>query len=130
MTDAGLQLYPPELLGDYLGCGQFPVDVSPAEASRRLEHTRSVIAPSLGPNSPKPGGHVRAARYDMFGFFEQCVLRYCELANIPRSSLKKAKTRSSDDSQLTSTDLEEEGQFSSDVAKVLMKVLYGARLVR
>ena len=66
----------------------------------------------------------------MFGFFDPCVVRYCEFANISRSSLKTAKTPSIDDSQLTFADLEEEGQFSSDAAKVLMKVLYGARLVR
>ena len=40
ITGSGLVLDPPTPLGDYLGCGQFPVHVAPEEASRRLEHLR------------------------------------------------------------------------------------------
>ena len=40
ITDSGLVLDQPTPLGDYLGCGQFPVHVSPAEVQRRLEHVR------------------------------------------------------------------------------------------
>ena len=43
ITNSGLVLDPPTHLGDYLGCGQFPVHVSPAEAQRRLEHARPLL---------------------------------------------------------------------------------------
>ena len=73
---------------------------------------------------------MRAVRYDMFDFFDQCVDRYCELGGVSRASLRKAKTPSVDDSLLTDKDRAEEGQFSTGAARVLMKILYGARLVR
>ena len=46
MIDSGLQLDPPEPLGDYLGCGQFLVHVSAQAAQQRLEHTRTLLEPS------------------------------------------------------------------------------------
>ena len=36
MTDTGFELDPPDPLGDYLGCGQFPVNVTAQAASDRL----------------------------------------------------------------------------------------------
>ena len=43
ITGSGLVLDPPTPLGDYLGFGQFPVHVSPAEAQRRLEHVSPLL---------------------------------------------------------------------------------------
>ena len=65
----------------------------------------------------------------MFGFFEQCIDLYCELAKVGRSSVKIAKIPSIDDSQIKAEDFETEGVFSKDAMKVIMKVIYGARLV-
>jgi len=36
MESSGLVLDPPDPLGDYLGCGQFPINLDPQEALRRL----------------------------------------------------------------------------------------------
>ena len=47
MTDSGLELDPPAHLGDYLGCGQFPVNVTAAEAQRRLEQVHPLQEESL-----------------------------------------------------------------------------------
>ena len=56
--------------------------------------------------------------------------RYCKLGKVDRVSLKNAKTPPIDDHQLKPEDLEDEGQFSKNAARVVMKILYGARLVR
>ena len=73
ITDSGLVLDPPTPLGDYLGCGQFPVHVSPAEAQRRLEHVRPLLQDVEGQRDVKTGKPVKAIRYNMCGFFAQCV---------------------------------------------------------
>jgi hypothetical protein len=130
ITGSGLVLDPPTPLGDYLGCGQFPVHVSPAEAQRRLDHVRPLLADVEGQNQVKTGKPVRAIRYNMFGFFRQCVEVYCELANVKAESLRNVATPGLDDHQLKPEDFEEEGNLSKDAAKIIMKALYGARLVR
>ena len=66
----------------------------------------------------------------MFGFFRQCVEVYCELAKVDPSTLKKVATPGLDDHQLKPEDFETEGLLSKDAAKIIMKALYGARLVR
>ena len=130
ITNSGLVLDPPTPLGDYLGCGQFPVHVSPSEAQRRLEHVRPLLKDVEGQNEVKTGKPVKALRYNMFGFFRQCVEVYCELAQIDPKTLRKCATPGLDDHQLKPEDFEAEGLLSKDAAKIIMKALYGARLVR
>ena len=133
LTDTGLELDPPDPLGDYLGCGQFPVSVSPQEAQRRLEHVHPLAEKSylkLSNEEVKKGKPVRAIRYDMFGFFQQCIDVYCEHAQTDRSKLRKAQTPSVDDHALTEEDRASPGILEKDAAKIIMKMLYGARLVR
>ena len=130
ITNSGLVLDPPTPLGDYLGCGQFPVHVSPAEAQRRLEHVRPLLKDVEGQSEVRTGQPVKAIRYNMFGFFRQCVEVYCELANLDPKSLKKVATPGVDDHQLKPEDFETEGLLARDAAKVIMNALYGARLVR
>ena len=91
ITDSGLVLDPPTPLGEYLGCGQFPVHVSPAEAQRRLEHVRPLLADVEGQNKVKTNQPVKAIRYNMFGFFRQCDEVYCDLANIDPKTLRKMR---------------------------------------
>ena len=55
---------------------------------------------------------------------------YCDLAGIKADSLKKVATPGMDDHQLKPEDFETEGSLSKDAAKIIMKALYGARLVR
>ena len=43
LKDAGLLLDDPTPLGDYLGCGQFPLHVLPEEAQRRLEQAYPLV---------------------------------------------------------------------------------------
>ena len=133
LTDQGLELDPPDPLGDYLGCGQFPIIVSPQEAQRRLEHIHPVAEESWAkqpPDEVKKGKPVRAVRYDMFGFFQQCIDVYCEYAKTDRSKLRKATTPSVDDHAISEEDRASPGVLEQDAAKIIMKMLYGARLVR
>ena len=104
--------------------------MSPAEAQRRLDHVRPLLADVEGQNQVKTGKPVRAIRYNMFGFFRQCVEVYCELANVKAESLRNVATPGLDAHQLKPEDFEEEGNLSKDAAKIIMKALYGARLVR
>ena len=78
----------------------------------------------------KTGQPAKAIRYNMFGFFRQCVEVYCDLANIDPKTLRKVATPGMDDHQLKPEDFETEWLLSKDAAKVIMKALYGARLVR
>ena len=104
--------------------------VSPAEAQRRLEHVRPLLQDVEGQREVKTGKPVKAIRYNMFGFFAQCVEVYCDLAGIKADSLKKVATPGMDDHQLKPEDFETEGSLSKDAAKIIMKALCGARLVR
>ena len=130
ITGSGLVLDPPTPLGDYLGCGQFPIHIPPEEARRRLENVHPLMQDIEGFSEVKTGMPVRAIRYNMFGFFRQCVEVYCELAKIDVNTLKKVATPSLDDHQLNPEDFEQEGHLMKDAAKITMKALYGARLVR
>ena len=100
ITNSVLVLDPPAPLGDYLGCGQFPVHVSPAEAQRRLEHVRPLLQDVEGQSELKTGKPVKAIRYKMFEFSKQCVEVYSGLAHVDPSSLRKVATPGMDDHQL------------------------------
>ena len=66
----------------------------------------------------------------MFGFFAQCVEVYCDLAKIHPNTLRKVATPGMDDHLLKPEDFEQLGNLSTDAAKIIMKALYGSRLVR
>ena len=130
ITGIGLALDPPTPLGDYLGCCQFPIHIPPGEARRRLENVHPLLQDIEGFSKVKAGMPVRAIRYNMFGFFRQCVGVCCDLAKVDISSLKEVATPSLDDHQLKPEDFEEEGYLPKDAAKIIMKALHGARLFR
>ena len=71
MESFGIVLGPPDPLGDYLGCGQFPISLAPEEAMRRLEHAHPLLKGSVDISATTIGEPVRAIRYNMFGLFQQ-----------------------------------------------------------
>ncbi len=74
LRDAGLLLDDPTRLGDYLGCGQFPLHVPPEEAQRRLEQVHLLVEWYKDEDSKRlgrPRRPVKAIHYDL----------YCELVN-------------------------------------------------
>ena len=97
ITCSGSVFGPPTPLGDYLGYGQFPGHVRPSEAQRRLDHVRPLLGDVYAQNEVIIWTPVRAIRYNMFGFFRQCVELFCELANVDRRSRRKVATPGMDD---------------------------------
>ena len=81
------------------------------------------------------GRMVNQIEYDMQGFMEQCVSVYLELTKRQKSCLKNANTPFLDDNALEKemVDLPPEqrgGTLQPIACKVLMKILYAARLAR
>ena len=71
----------------------------------------------------------RGIEYDMAEFLQSCVDRYLELANKPAASLRSVATPFL---EITAEDHEHEerGELQPIAAKVLMKILYAARMAR
>ena len=65
----------------------------------------------------------------MSGFFKSCVDRYLELAKKSESSLRQVASPFLDEACKVVDD-EESGELQPIAARVLMKVLYGARMCR
>jgi hypothetical protein len=120
---SGIKTDDPSPVGKYLGC----------------DHKVSTQ------KHPSDGHEYRIMEYDMSDFMRSCVDRYVELAGINRSSLRKALTPfltepkeaspardpclSDDEGDSPGVD-EVKGRLQPIAARVLMKVLYGARMAR
>ena len=118
ITQSGIVLDPPTPFGDYFGCGQFPVNVIPAEAQRRLEHISQLSGDIDSLKQVETGKTVRAIRYNMVGFSNQCVQVYCDLAKVKPESPRNVATPGMDDHLLKLEDFEQPRHLSSDAAKV------------
>jgi len=66
----------------------------------------------------------------MHGFVEQCVELYLELTGRHLDSLKEVPTPSIDVAQLPEEDFVEKGVLAPFAAKILMKILFAARMYR
>ena len=73
---------------------------------------------------------IKAFEYDMSGHAQQCVERYCELADIKETTLKHAETPCIDDHQLQPHMFEEKGKLEPVAARIVLKILYLARMGR
>ena len=71
-----------------------------------------------------------SVEYEMSGYLEQRVELYLELADCEEHSLRFAPTPSLDDNALQDEDLKVAGKLGSHAAKILMKILYAARMCR
>ena len=136
----------PAPFGKYLGCAHtrcmLPASSIPRSLIASLQKDGSESIESL---AAKPGKTdmiegtrsktldsrlLPAMQYDMFGYLEQCVDVYLDLANRDETALKFAPTPSLDEGVFTDDDLTEKGTLGSHAAKILMKVLYAARMCR
>ena len=90
---------------------------------------RSWLRGSSAPLS-KPISTVRGVEYDMEPFIEQCVEKYLELAGKTKAELKNAPTPCVDDSYLKEEDHAVKGALAPVAAKIVMKILYVARVCR
>ena len=95
MRSAGLILDKPIPFGDYLGCGQKPIEMSCKEAKKRLEHIdplRTGDKGTGGPGALSPTNNpIRAIQYGMKGFHEQVIDTYLNLTKQNKSSLNKMR---------------------------------------
>ena len=66
----------------------------------------------------------------MKGSLEQCVDKYCEMADIKKETLRPAKTPSLDEHNFSDEDFVAKGLLAPVAASVLMKILYTARCER
>ena len=74
--------------------------------------------------------HIRAYVHKMKGQAEQAVLRYLELAKTKASTLKKVPTPCIEDHALPPEDFTTRGELSPVAARIVLKALYLARLLR
>ena len=81
-------------------------------------------------SSHTPTSHIRSWQNKMSGHAEQCVLKYLELAKIGRDTLKKVTTPCIDDHHICPEDHENPGVLSPVASKIVLKVLFLARMVR
>ena len=74
---------------------------------------------------------VNAVQYDMKQFLQQCLDRYVELAG-PNVTFKKVATPFHDDkiARPIGTESEKRGELQPIASRVLMKVLFAARMAR
>ena len=73
---------------------------------------------------------VNGIEYSAKGYMQQCVDRYLELAKKTDKDLKRAETPGMDDSSFMPNEFIEKGKLTVDAAKIVMKILYGARVSR
>ena len=119
----GIKTDDPSPLGKYLGCDHI--------AFERIH--------------PNTGKMVRGIEYDVSAFMSSCVDRYLELSGLSVASLKKVATpfpieskepckfRDVEDHSLSAYVASDQldvhkGHLQPHAAKILMKILYGARM--
>ena len=74
---------------------------------------------------------VNIVRYNMKSFLESCVEAYCQLAKVDKSTLKRAPTPFHDNKVARpKEDDEKSGRLQPIASKVLMKILFAARMAR
>ena len=105
---------------------------SKAEAKREARQSRfkstETISEGTIPAMSKP---VNVMYYDMKDFLISCVDRYCELAKVPKSSLKSVATPFHENKIAKPLDPNEPvGRLQPIASRVLMKVLFAARMAR
>ena len=105
---------------------------SRAEAKREAKQSRfkgtDTICPEAKPSMNKP---VNVMTYDMRDFLVSCVDRYCELAKVDPKSLKHVATPLHDNRVARPTEEgEPQGKLQPIASRVLMKILFAARMAR
>ena len=95
---------------------------------KRFKPIEEAVKPTAGVMA-KP---VSIVRYDVSSFLESCVEGYCELAKVDVSSLKPAPTPFTDAgiARPTLDESEPKGRLQPIASKVLMKILFAARMAR
>ena len=126
----GVRAEEPGPISKYLGCEHIMKEVHVRPGQTPLEALSEPVPACGGPPS-RDSVTVRTLVYDMSGFLRQCVDRYLELANRSRSSLRRVGTPFTDKDEGNAPEgAEVRGELANIAAKVLMKILYAARMCR
>ena len=74
---------------------------------------------------------VNIVKYNMRNFLESCVEAYCQLAKVDKSSLRRVSTPFHDSKVARAKEEDEKsGRLQPIASKVLMKILFAARMAR
>jgi len=138
-----LVLDEPTAFGPYLGCEQSRSTIDGKEAYERLKNILPLLSNKLatkqsdmavGSSGELAKLEIPAIRWEMDGFFSQCIETYEKLAKqngyTPSRGKRIVTHPSIDDHQIPPEDFEEAGKLAKDAAKIVMKLLYGCRFVR
>ena len=94
----------------------------------------AAAGPSSGSSSSgstnKQSSVIKGYFYSMQGHAEKCVEKYCELAGVAASSLKRVATPSLTDHQIPADDFKIKGKLSSVNSRIVLKILFFARIAR
>ena len=77
-----------------------------------------------------PETDVRLRVYEMRGYLQNAVAKYCELAGISEKKLPKVGTPFLDESKEKESEEPEKGKLADNAAKVLMTFMYASRIAR
>ena len=135
-----LVLDEPTPFGPYLGCEQTRGTITAKEAQQRLQNILPLASPKtakaqeilMSHSEEEASRRISSIRWEMSGFFEQCLERYEELAkaNGVKVAFKPCAHPSIDDRQIPEEEFLAPGKLAKDAAKIVMKILYGCRFVR
>jgi hypothetical protein len=92
----------------------------------KLQVKQNVTAKDVAMNSPV----ARAIQWDMSGFLKQCLDVYTQLAGPAAPKFRKVVTPFLDQKAESEEDLKKAGALAPVASKILMKVLYAARMAR
>ena len=74
--------------------------------------------------------NIQGYQYDLIGNINDSLIKYCSLAGIKESDIPVCPTPCMDDHQLKPEEFEIEGQLKNESAKLVMGVMWPARLTR
>ena len=125
----------PTPAGKYLACDHVLEELKVHAGLNPVTGFEDDAPPGYTPSvSAKPDDsgklRVRSLMYEMRGFLEQCVERYKELAGPSMKPLRKVATPFIDESRPAAEESADSGVLGPIASKVLMKVLYCARMAR
>ena len=98
-----------------------PSRVATAQGSARLGMHFSM---------PKDMSQIRCYENEMFGFVQQCIDQWCQLAKTNEKDIPYFQTPSIDDHLLTPEDMVEKGKLHDVCSRIVLKILWLTRRVR
>ena len=115
----------------YLGMRQTPCEI-PNELIEEKQKMFHELTKQTNPNQKtrKSQYPIKGYQYDLIGNIDECVKQYCSLTKTREQHIKIYPTQCLDDSQLKLEEMEAKGELSNDAAKIVLKIMWPARLTR